>query len=65
MALEEPVVNETDVMEELDGLKFLYDKKLSRSVAARTIDYRAGFSKGFVFKEPGPEFNGDGGCCKF
>ncbi|NLZ28009.1 MAG: hypothetical protein GX887_03455 [Firmicutes bacterium] len=52
-------------MEELDGLKFLYDKKLSRSVAARTIDYRAGFSKGFVFKEPGPEFNGDGGCCKF
>lgn len=63
LALEELLENSSDIVEDVDGLKFLYEQNLSRYIDAKKIDYQTGNREGFVFTDQGPEVKCDGGCC--
>lgn len=50
-------------MEEIDGLKFLYDKGIAVHVNGKTIDYLTGAQEGFTVTAADCGAGDCGGCC--
>ena len=47
MTLEESIDGEKDLVEEVSGLKFIYEKAIAPYVSGKVIDYHTGIRKGF------------------
>lgn len=61
LALEESIQEEQDQQEEVDGISFIYEKKIASHVNDKIIDYITGSQSGFYIKKEG--FDSCGGSC--
>lgn len=58
LTLDESVQEEQDQREEIDGLSFVYEKRIAPHVNDKVIDFIMGPRSGFQIKNEGPDF-----CC--
>lgn len=58
LTLEESIQEKLDHQEEIEGISFVYEKKIAPYVNDKIIDYVTGPQSGFYIKKEGPD-----SCC--
>jgi Fe-S cluster assembly iron-binding protein IscA len=62
LALDESLKEDRDLLEQNDGVSFIYEKTIAPFVDGKVIDYQGGPQGGFTIKSEGLDSN-CGSCC--